>query len=329
MKALICRELGSLDGLTVGEIAEPVPAAGQVLVEVTAAVVNYVDALMVLGRYQITPPTPFTPGIDIAGTIVATGPDRERFAVGDRVHGLAPFGGFAQRVAADETALRPTPDDLPSDLAATTGTTYWTAIDALTSVAKLQPGEDLVILGAAGAVGSAAIGIGKALGARVIACASTAEKLTFCTALGADEVIDYSSGSLKDAIKRLCPRGAGVVLDLVGGPATEAALRATGHGGRFIVTGFASGQIPKVPLNLVLLKGSSIAGYEILDFETHFPLDADTNRTRLESLLAEGTVKPPITARYGLDQAPQALARAAGRDKCGITLLDLSDGRQS
>jgi NADPH2:quinone reductase len=282
---------------------------------------------MVLGRYQIEPPTPFTPGVDIAGVVVATGPECTRFAVGDRVHGLAPLGGFAERVAVPEMLLRPTANGLPSDFAATTGTTYRTAIDALTSVAKLEPGEDLVILGAAGAVGSAAIGIGKALDARVIACASTAEKLAFCTSLGADEVIDYSTGSLKDAIKRLCPKGAGVVLDLVGGPATEQALRATGHGGRFIVTGFASGQIPKVPLNLVLLKGSSIAGYEIVDFERHFPLDADANRTRLEALIADGSVKPPITARYSLDEAPQALARAASRDKYGITLLDLAEGR--
>ncbi|WP_370068629.1 NADPH:quinone oxidoreductase family protein [Mycobacterium sp. MAA66] len=296
------------------------------VVEVAAAAVNYVDSLMVLGRYQLKPPTPFTPGVDIAGTVIAAGPDCTRFAVGDRAHGLAPLGAFAERVAVPETLLRPTPDGLPSDIAATTGTNCRTAFDALYSIAKLSPGEDLVILGAAGAVGSTAIGIGKALGARVIACASTPQKRAFCIASGADEVIDNSVDSLKDAIRAACTDGADVVLDLVGGEASEQALRATGFGGRFIVAGFASGAIPNVPLNLVLLKGSSIAGYEIVDFERHCPRDARTNRDRLEELVANGTVKPAITARFSLDEAPQALAHASRRDKFGITILDLADG---
>ncbi|MGF6888640.1 NADPH:quinone reductase-like Zn-dependent oxidoreductase [Nocardia sp. GAS34] len=192
MRALRRRELGSLEGLTVEDVDEPAPSAGQVVVRAAAAVVNYVDALTVLGRYQIKPPAPFTPGVDIAGVVIETGPNCTRFAVGDRVHGLAPLGGFAERVAAPETLLRPTADHLPSDLAATTGATYRTAYDALISVAQLSQGEDLVLVGAAGAVGSAAIGVGKALGARVIACASTAEQLAYCTTLGADEVIDHA-----------------------------------------------------------------------------------------------------------------------------------------
>lgn len=324
MRALRCHEIGSLPGLTVDDVADPHAGDGQVVVDVKAAAVNFVDALIVAGRYQLRPPTPFTPGVDIAGVVSAVGTGCRRFSVEDRVHGVSLLGGFAERVAVPETLLRLTPDGLPSDLACTTGTPYRTAYDALASVANVVTGEDVVILGASGAVGSAAIGVGKALGARVIACASTPEKLAFCTSLGADEVIDYTTCDLKSAIKGLCRDGADVVVDLVGGEASEPALRATGHGGRFVVIGFASGEIAKVPLNLVLLKGSTICGYDIADFERHYPREAQANRVKLEQMLCDGRIKPPIAARYGLAEAPQALARAASRDKLGITILDLS-----
>lgn len=324
MKAVRCHDLGSLSELILEEVPDPVPGNGEVLVQVAAAAVNYADALMVLGRYQFKPPTPFTPGVDVAGIVTAVGPGCTQFAVHDRVHGLAPLGGFAEKVSVPEMLLRRTADNLPSDLAATTGSAYRTAYDALVSVAKLSALEDLVILGAAGAVGSAAIQIGKVLGARVIACASSADKLSHCTSLGADEIIDYSTEGLKQSIKTLCPNGASVVLDLVGGKATEEALRATSHGSRLIVVGFASGEIPRVPLNLVLLKGCSILGYEIISFEMNFPSEADANHTRLEDLIATGAIVPPIEARYRLVEAPLALERATSRDKRGITLLDLT-----
>jgi NADPH2:quinone reductase len=322
MLALQCLETGTLDNLRVGEVDDPVPGHGMVGVDIKAAAVNFVDALSVLGKYQIQFPAPFIPGIDMAGVVSAVGPDCDRFVVGDRVHGMTLLGGFAERAAVPATLLRHTPNGLPFDLACTTGTTYRTAFDALTSVADLRPGEDLVILGASGAVGSAAIGVGKALGARVIACASNDEKLAFCRKLGADETIDYAATNLKDEIKRLCPNGAGVVLDVIGGDLSELALRATGYGGRFVVVGFASGTIPRVPLNIILLKGSKIVGYEIADFERRYPREAETNRDTLEGWIAEGAIQPPIEARYRLDDAADAVRRAASRTKFGITIID-------
>jgi NADPH:quinone reductase len=325
VRGLVCNQVGSFENLEVVSLDDPVPQPGEVLVRVASAAVNYVDALIVLGKYQLVPPTPFIPGVDIAGTIVAVGPECTRFTVGDRVHGLTLFGGFAESVAVSEDRLRPTPDGLGADLACTTGTPYRTAYDALISVGDLQPGQDLVILGAAGAVGSAAITVGKAVGARVIACASTPTKRTFCERLGADVVLDSTDTQLKSALKAACNGTADLVLDPVGGSLTETALRAIGFGGRLVVVGFASGQVPKVPLNLVLLKGSSILGYEIVDFESHHPARADENRTALESLLAEGVIAPPIEARYLLDDGAAALQRAASRDKLGLTVLKLDD----
>lgn len=324
IKAIECTQTGSFENLAVSDVADPKPGPGEVVVAVEAAVVNYVDSLIVLGRYQIQPPTPFIPGVDIAGTIVATGEGCSQFEVGDRVHGMSFLGGFAERVAVRERALRPTPDGLTAELAATTGTSYRTAIDALVSIAHVSPGDDVVILGAAGGVGSAAIGIAKALGARVVACASTESKRQFCKDLGADEVLDYTESEFKSALKQHCAGGADVVLDLVGGPASEQALRATGYGGRFVVVGFASGTIPSIPLNLILLKGCIVRGYEIADFERRNPEEVEANRSRLESLLVTGALVPPITARYPFEEAASALERAAGRDKAGLTILDLA-----
>ncbi|MFC4469830.1 NADPH:quinone oxidoreductase family protein [Streptomyces xiangluensis] len=324
MRALLCTDTGDLAGLIVDEVPAPVPGPDQVLVKVEAASVDFVDTLIATGGYQIPVPVPFTPGNNLAGRVVAVGPGASRFEVGDRVHGMAFIGAFAELAIVAESSLRPTPEGLSADLACLTGSTYRTAYDALTSTARLKPGEDLVILGASGAVGSAAIGVGKAAGARVIACASNAEKLEFCRTLGADEVVDYSALDLKAALKELCPKGAGVVLDVVGGPYSEPALRATGYGGRFVVVGFAAGQVAKIPLNLVLLKGSIVTGYEIADFERRNPEQTSANRQALEALLLDGHLKPPITGRYRLDQAAEAMKTVAGRAKFGMTVLDLS-----
>ncbi|MER7362558.1 NADPH:quinone oxidoreductase family protein [Nonomuraea wenchangensis] len=324
MRALLCTDTGDLTSLAVQEVPDPVPGPGQVLVEVRAASVDFVDTLIATGVYQIPVPVPYVPGNNVAGVVAAVGPGCSRFAVGDRVHGMAFIGAFAERVCVPEAQLRPTPAGLSPELACLTGSTYRTAYDALVSTARIEPGEDLVILGASGAVGSAAIGIGKSLGARVIACAAGAAKLEFCRDLGADELVDYSDGDLKRALKELCPKGAGVVLDMVGGAFSEPALRATGYGGRFVVVGFATGEIARVPLNLVLLKGSTVTGYEIGDFERHHPDEAEANRRALEALLTDGTLKPPITGRYRLDQAAEAMRTVAGRAKLGLTVLDLT-----
>ncbi|MGI5271755.1 NADPH:quinone oxidoreductase family protein [Nonomuraea sp. CA-218870] len=324
MLALRCHDTSDLTtGLTVEEIPEPAPGPGQVLVQVQAASVEFVDTLIARGGYQVALPVPFTPGFNAAGVVREVGPGVTRFGVGDRVHGMVP-GAFAERALAGEGQLRPTPAGLSADLACLTGTTYRTAYDALVSTARLRPGEDLVILGASGAVGSAAITIGKALGARVVACASTPGKLEFCRALGADELVEYTRPDLKQTLKDVCGGSADVVLDLVGGDFSEPALRAVGYGGRFVVVGFAAGSIPRVPLNLVLLKGSTITGYEIGDFERHHPGQARANRDELEAMFVDGRVRPPITGRYPLRDAAAAMLLVAGRDKYGMTILEMA-----
>ncbi|MFG1946248.1 NADPH:quinone oxidoreductase family protein [Nonomuraea sp. NPDC048826] len=326
MLALRCHDTSDLTtGLRVEEIPDPEPGPGQVVVEVRAASVEFVDTLIARGGYQITLPVPYTPGFNAAGVVREAGPGCTRFRPGDRVHGMVP-GAFAELALAGEGQLRPTPDGLAPDLACLTGTTYRTAYDALVSTARLRAGEDLVILGASGAVGSAAITVGKALGARVIACASTAGKLEFCRGLGADELVEYTRPDLKQTLKDVCGGSADVVLDLVGGDFSEPALRATGYGGRFVVVGFAAGSIPRVPLNLVLLKGSTITGYEIGDFERHHREEAAANRDALEAMFVDGRVKPPISGRYPLADAARAMRVVAGRDKHGMTILDLAAG---
>jgi NADPH2:quinone reductase len=326
VRALIADGSEDLADLRVGEWPEPIAGDGMVVVEVEAASVDFVDTLSATGRYQVKIPPPFVPGNNVAGTVAEIGSGVAGFEVGDRVHGMAFLGGFAERVAVAAANLRPTPAGLAPDLACLTGAPYRTAYDSLASTAKVRPGEDLVILGASGAVGSAAIMIGKALGARLVACASSAEKLEFCRSLGADAGVLYSGPSFKEELKEACGGAADVVIDLVGGGYSEPALRAVGYGGRFVVVGFAAGGPARVPLNLVLLKGSIVLGYEILDFERHEAGEAARNRDALEELLMSGTVRPPITGRFPLEKAAEAMALVGGREKLGVTVLDLTRG---
>lgn len=321
MRAVLVESNDIPHGLALRDRPDPTAGSGQVVVAVEAASVDFVDTLIAAGKYQIPVPTPFVPGNNLAGTVIEVGDGVTRFAVGDRVHGMAFVGAYAEKVAVAEGMLRATPDGLSAEAACLTGSTYRTAYDALVTTASVQEGDDVVILGAAGAVGSAAITIAKALGARVIACASTDDKLDFCRSLGADETVRYTDDGFKETLKGLCPRGVDVVLDMVGGALSEPALRAVGYGGRFVVVGFAAGDIPKVPLNLVLLKGSNITGYEIADFERHQPEDAAANRIALEEMLATGKLTPPITGRYDLDHGVEAMTVVAGRDKLGMTVL--------
>lgn len=323
MRALISHGGEALDNLTVGEVPDPVATADQVLVRVEAASVDHADVLIATGRYQITVPAPFTPGNNVAGRVVGVGAEVTEFAVGDRVHGMAFVGGFAELVALPKGRLRPTPSGLPAEVACLAGAPYRTAYDALVSAAKVRPGETVVVLGASGAVGSAAVMIAKAIGARVIACASTPAKLAFVTQIGADEGVLTEIADFKERLKELCPGGVDVVLDMVGGDLSEPALRAVGYGGRFVVVGFASGAPARVPLNLPLLKGSTITGYEIASFERREPENAAANRLALEDLLASGRVTPPITARFALDDAVESMRHVSGRDKFGATILQI------
>lgn len=324
MRGLYCRQFGSLSDLSVQELADPLPRPGQVVVSVTTASVDYADTLIAAGRYQIKVPPPFVPGNNFAGVVTHIGPDVTNVKVGDRVHGMALVGAFAEKLAVDQSQVRLTPSGLSDELACLTGSGYRTAYDALVSTARIQRGENLVVLGASGAVGGAAITIGKALGARVIACASTQTKLDFCKQLGADVAIHYTAGDFKEALKKHCNGSADVVLDMVGGEYSEPALRATGYGGRFVVIGFAAGAVPRIPLNLVLLKGSIVTGYEIGAFERRQPDQAASNRAALEQMFLDGQLTPPVMARYSLDHAVEAIGAVASRDKVGLTTLQIA-----
>ncbi|MDG5485492.1 NADPH:quinone oxidoreductase family protein [Mycolicibacterium gadium] len=328
MRGLYCSSVDSLSGLSVRDLPDPVPGPGQIVVTVSTASVDYADTLIATGRYQIKVPPPFVPGNNFAGTVTETAPDVTAVAVGDRVHGMALVGAFAEKVAVDQHAVRCTPIGLSDELACLSGSGYRTAYDALVSTAFVERGENVVILGASGAVGSAAITIAKALGARVIACASTQDKLDFCRELGADVGVLYTGADFKDNLKTHCGGAADVVLDMVGGDYSEPALRATGYGGRFVVVGFAAGTVPRIPLNLVLLKGSTVKGYEIASFERHHPVQTRANREALERMLLDGRLTPPITARYDLDDAVDAVASVAGRDKFGVTVLQVTPRAQ-
>jgi NADPH:quinone reductase len=324
LRALVIDGDGGLEGLVVREVPTPKPGPQEVLVRIEAASVDYVDTLIVTGEYQIKVPRPFIPGNNFAGVVEAVGSGCTRFAVGDRVHGITGIGAFAELLAIPETKLRPTPAGLAPDLACLAGVGLRTAYDSLVSTANIQPGEDLVILGAAGAVGSSAILLGKALGARVIACASSDDKLDFCRSLGADEVVRYTDEGLKEKLKEVCNGGADVVLDMVGGEFSEPALRATGYGGRFVVVGFAAGAPARIPLNLVLLKGSIIRGYEIADFEKREAEQAAANRGAMEAMMVAGTLVPRIVSRFALADAAEAMRTVRGRDKHGNTVLTMS-----
>ena len=261
MKALVCEAYGPIDTLVVKDIPSPAPGPKQVLVKVEAASVNFPDALMVQGLYQVKPPLPFTPGAEIAGTVTAVGAEVKQYKAGDRVIALISTGGFAEECLADAARSMPLPAGMDFDMGAALLLTYCTSLHGLKDCGHLKAGETLVVLGAAGGVGISAIEIGKAMGARVIAAASSDDKLDLCRKVGADETINYSTENLKDRINELTGgKGADVVYDPVGGPYTEPAVRALAWRGRLLIIGFAAGEIPKIPLNLALLKGCDIRG---------------------------------------------------------------------
>ncbi len=318
MRAVICSRLDGPEALTVGELPDPKAQQGQVLVEVRAASLNFPDALMVRGLYQVKPPLPFVPGAELAGIVREVGPGVERPGVGDSIMGFAGHGGFAELCVVDAARTMPLPEGVDFAQGAAFGLTYGTALHALRDCGALRPGETLAVLGAGGGTGIAAIECGKALGARVIACASSAAKLDLCRAHGADETIDYATEDLRARLDALTPkRGVDVVFDAVGGPYTEPAFRATGWRGRLLVIGFAAGEIPKLALNLALLKERSITGVFWGDWTRRDPQGHARNMIDLTRWLADGTVKPAITERITLDQVPDALARMARRELRG------------
>ncbi len=314
MKALLCRELTGIDKLKVEDVADLQPVAGEVVVDVKAAGVNFPDVLLVQGKYQFKAPLPFAPGFELAGTVRSVAAGVTHLKLGDNVAAIVDHGAFAQqaRVPADRAVKLPTNVDL--EAAAAMLFTYGTSIHALKDRAKLKAGESLLVLGAAGGVGLAAVELGKLMGARVIAAASSPEKLAVCREHGADETIDYSKEDLRERIKALTGgKGVDVVCDPVGGPYTEPALRSLAWKGRLLVIGFTAGDIPKIPLNLPLLKGCSIVGVYLGAQLEKEPKQAAANARELVEWLAAGKIKPHIYRRYPLDKAADALRDVSER----------------
>lgn len=322
MKAIVCEQWGGPELLALRDVPLPEPGPGQVRVRVAAAGVNFPDVLIIQKKYQMQPALPFTPGAEIAGTVTAVGAGVQGFAPGMAVAGLCMLGGFAEECVLDAAQCMPVPAGVPMELAASLLLAYGTSWHALRDRAALQPGESLLVLGAAGGVGLAAVEIGKAIGARVIAAASRGDKLEVCAQHGADELIDYSQQDLRGEIKRLCgARGVDVVFDPVGGALSEAALRAIAWRGRHLVIGFASGEVPALPLNLPLLKGASLVGVFWGEFAKREPKANAAGVRELLTWIAQGALKPLVSRRYALAEAPQALADMAARQVVGKVVV--------
>lgn len=322
MKAILCTSFGPPENLVLEEVPSPKAASGQAVVEVRACGVNFPDTLIIAGQYQFRPDPPFSPGAEAAGVVIEVGAGVTDVKVGDRVVTMMPWGAFAERIATDANRLLPIPDGLDFAHAAGMLMTYGTSYHALVDRARLKRGETLLVLGAAGGVGMAAIELGKLLGARVIAAASSAEKLAACTREGADLTINYASEDLKDRIKTLTGgAGADVVYDPVGGKFSEAALRGTAWNGRFLVVGFAAGEIPKIPLNLPLLKGASVVGVFFGQFLMREPLRAMAQARELLGWAAEGKLKPHLHAEMPLAEAGAALRLILDRKVQGKLVL--------
>jgi NADPH2:quinone reductase len=308
MKAVLCKKLGPPEDLVVEDIPSLVPQAGQVVVAVKAAGVNFPDTLIIQGKYQFKPEPPFSPGGEVAGVVKVVGGGVTNVKVGDHVIAASTFGGFAEEMLCDADRLVPMPAGMAFEPASAFLLTYGTSYHALKDRAHLQPGETMLVLGASGGVGLAAVQLGKAMGARVIAAASSDAKLEVCRQNGADEVINYASDDLRARVKALTSgKGVDVVYDPVGGPYSEMALRDMAWNGRFLVVGFAAGDIPKVPLNLALLKGCAIVGVFWGAFTRNEPEKNRRNNEELLALYMQGKVKPHIHATYPLSRAGEAL----------------------
>jgi NADPH2:quinone reductase len=323
MKALLCKQWGPPETLVVEELPTPEVGADDVLIDIHAAAVNFPDSLIIENKYQVKPELPFSPGGELAGEIAAVGDNVSHLSVGQKVIAFTGYSAFAQQIATNANRVIPMPDGVDYVTASAFVMTYGTTYHALADRAALKQGESLLVLGAAGGVGLAAIEIGKALGAHVIAAASSAEKLAVCSEHGADETINYSDEDLKDAIKaRTDGRGVDVVYDPVGGPMTEAALRGTAWRGRLLVIGFASGDIPKPPLNLALLKGCSIVGVFWGSFVQREPKENQKQLKTLFSLLGEGKLRPHVSGTYPLAKGGEAITALASRKATGKLVIE-------
>jgi NADPH2:quinone reductase len=324
VRAAVCREHGSPDGVTVEDVPSPALEPGQVRIEVAAAAVNFPDVLIVANEYQIKVPTPFVPGSEFAGVVTETAADVEHVDVGDRVSGTGLFGAFAEEVVVAARSVTPISQGVDARVAAAFGVAHRTAYHVLRSVARAQPGDELVVLGAGGGVGLATVQLGVLLGASVTAVASSRAKLDVAQSYGATHTIDHRAGDLRQALRDALPKGSDIVVDPVGGALAEPALRSLHWGGRFVSVGYASGEIPRIPLNLVLLKGIEVRGFEMLGFVTHEPDELARNEAELQELLAGGRVVPHIGAAFPLDDVASALRLVADGRAIGKVVIDVA-----
>jgi len=327
MRAVLCRQYGPPESLTVEEIEDPTAKEGQVVVDVRACAVNFPDVLIIQNLYQFKPPLPFSPGAEVAGVVRSAGSGVEGVRIGDRVFASTGWGGLAEQIAVDARSLVPIPDGVEFGPASAFLYAYGTAHYALKDRGRLRPGETLVVLGAAGGVGLAAVELGSLMGATVIAAASSDDKLELCRDYGAAKTINYAAEDLKTRIRELTGGvGADVVYDPVGGAYSEPALRATAWEGRFLVIGFAAGDIPTIPLNLTLLKGCDIVGVFWGAFVGREP---ERHRRNLEELVTwwrAGKLRPHVSATYPLDRAGEAIRELADRRAKGKVVVAVGDG---
>ena len=322
MKALVCEKFAGLDELNIQEVADPVAGAGEVLIDIAAAGVNFPDGLIVQGLYQFKPPFPFIPGNEISGRVSAVGEGVSRFKVGDRVIALSSLNGFAEKLAISEKLVFPCPDAIPDQEAAALVVAHATAHYALRQRGNLQAGETLLVTGAAGGTGLAAVQIGKAIGAKVIAVCSTEEKLAVAKANGADVLINYSEKDLKSELKEITGgMGVDVVYECVGGDTFDACVRNMAWGGRLLVIGFASGSIPSLPVNLALVKSFSLVGVFWGTFTQKEPAVFMKNMQELVQWYAEGKVKVVIDKAFSLDNAVDALRKVMSRKVAGKVVI--------
>jgi NADPH:quinone reductase len=327
MKAVLCKEYGPPESLAVEEVDDPKAGDGQVVIDVKACAVNFPDVLIIQNLYQFQPPLPFSPGAEVAGVVSAVGPGVDGVTIGDRVLASTGWGGLAERIAVGTGSLIPVPDGLDFGAASAFLYAYGTSHYALKDRARLQAGDTLVVLGAAGGVGLAAVELGVLMGATVIAAASSDDKLALCQEYGASTTINYATEDLKARIRELTGGvGADVVYDPVGGQYSEPALRSTAWGGRFLVIGFAAGQIPSIPLNLTLLKGCDIVGVFWGAFVGRFP---EHHRRNVEELMGwwhDGKLRPHVSSTYPLDRAAEAIRELADRKAKGKVVVTVGDG---
>ena len=325
MRAILCKELGPADKLVIEDVPSPQVSGDGVKVKVKAAGLNFPDTLIIEGKYQLKPELPFSPGGEMAGEIIEVGPDVKNLKPGMRVMGLTGYGSFAEEMVIGESRVIPVPDGMKDETAAAFSMVYGTSYHALKQRANIQPGETLLVLGASGGAGLAAVELGKAMGAKVIAAASSDDKLLVAKEAGADDLINYTDEDLKEALKSRYPQGIDVIYDPVGDRFTEPALRNMAWNGRFLIVGFAAGEIPKIPANLTLLKGCSVVGVFWGAFTAKEPKAHIQNVKELMQLFAEGKINPRVSEVFPFEQYEDALAALSSRRAKGKVVLKVSD----